>query len=376
MLITVVSLLVSALISAPVIVKAVQKANEKKQASREELENLSTGSNLLSTSLEYEDPSTEMNPQNDLDSSSEIITSPTENRSRRSLVQVEWGSDLNPYQKPMGATLSASLPESTGSVEKMSSPTRPRQSSPTPKIVDDVESVRSTPSAEQLFEDIKVLPPPTKVLNSPPPIAHSEIKKSSFETEKKENILDNPSNLTASEIRKHYIDRHRHKVKQVSISQPRKDSLKMTIIDAPGAQTKDQHYEVIKAGLNPQKADQSWRMQGQPEMTLDGEQMWRSIEPLYIDFSDFFSLDFLVSIDRTDLYSSTPPQQGFFNSEDPFDEDEQEWTGEVPEWQKLLSGTSFLYSLKLKQQKQPNHIQLTHQSTEDQIVYDIVSRTS
>ena len=372
MLITVVSLLVSALISAPVIVKAVQKANEKKQSNHEELEKLED--HLLeldssSSSSYIETQSTEMNPQTDLDSSSEP-------KSRRSLIQVEWGSDLNPYQKPMGATLSAPLPDPSSHLAKTVTSRDLKESNPTPKEIDDVESIRSTPSAGQLFEDVKALPPPTKVISQPPSITQSQIKKNPFETEQKENTQAKLSEHTTSEVKKHYIDRHRHKVKQVSISQPRKDSLKMTIIDAPGAQTKDQHYEVIKAGLNPQKADQSWRMQGQPEMTLDGEQMWRSIEPLYIDFSDFFSLDFLVSIDRTDLYSPNTPQSGFFNPEDQFDEDEEDWTGEVPEWQKLLSGTSFLYSLKLKQQKQPTHLQLTHQSTEDQIVYDIVSRTS
>jgi hypothetical protein len=149
----------------------------------------------------------------------------------------------------------------------------------------------------------------------------------------------------------------------------------MTIIDAPGAQANDQHFEVIKPGVNPQKSDHSWRTQGQPEFSLDGEQMWRSVEPLYIDFSDFFSLDFLVSIDRTDLYSSKGMLSDISSYTDD-DDDDDHGISDMPEWQKLLGGTPFLYSLKLKQQKQPIHLQLTHQSTEDQIVHDIVSRSS
>lgn len=387
MLITVVSLFISALIGAPAIAKVVKRVSEKRANENsnsisdqtllhEELESLNSQlESDLDVHLELETDSPLFNVEsNEFDSTEFSLASQNLSHKRRSLIQVEWASDLNPYQTPMGATLSS--PTLTPPSDQQS--TQPKSAD---SKIDEVESVRATPSADQLLNDLKVLPPPSKSIVSaqktpkktPKKITNSEIQTPSFGQQDSQESSSETSAQVANEVRKKYINRHRRKVNPVALSRPRHNPLKMTIIDAPGAQIDDQHFEVITPTKNPQRTDQSWRAQGQPEFRLDGEQMWRSVEPLYIDFSDFFSLDFLVSIDRTDLYTPQSKSPGFI-PDDEF-EDEFDFMGEIPEWQKLLSGTSFLYTLKLKQQKQPTHIQLTQQSTEDQIVHNIISRS-
>ena len=157
-----------------------------------------------------------------LDSAEFSLASQNLSHKRRSLIQVEWASDLNPYQTPMGATLSSPT------LTPLSDPQSTQPKSEDSKI-DEVESVRATPSADQLLNDLKVLPPPSKSVVSaqktpqkkPKKITNSEIQTPSFGQQDSQESSSETSAQVANEVRKKYVNRHRRKVNPGALSRPR-----------------------------------------------------------------------------------------------------------------------------------------------------------
>ena len=323
-----------------------------------------------------------------------------------------------------------------------------------------VEDFRETPSADRLFEDsnqdaqlfesANKAEPPRLIIPKPiggQPKAARQIKPIKFEESSIETAIE-PSSLPISDhdhqgsVKRYQVGAEKFKMNPVARSgsapTSKPSAIPMFISTTPNLVSNEQHFEVIKPQKNAKKAH-SFSLLDQPEQFASGEKAWLGVQPLYIDFSPFFSLDSLMEMssytqDRSSkphslkksarvsrLSSSNGKKQsnrgalmdsilGSFehiellrdlNSEmdhylhsthDNFDEDgdeeEYEWNDhqqneahdeleEVPEWQSLLGlSNNFLFDMKLNQKRMAQHQELTDQNLEDAIVFKITSGVS
>ncbi|MAD61648.1 MAG: hypothetical protein CMH49_09110 [Myxococcales bacterium] len=321
-----------------------------------------------------------------------------------------------------------------------------------------VEDFRETPSADRLFEDsnqeaqlfesANKADPPRLIMPKPiggQPKAARQIKPIKFEESSIETAVE-PSSLPISDhdqrgsVKRYQVGAEKFKMNPVassgSIPRSKPSAIPMFISTTPSLVNNEQHFEVIKPQKTAKKAH-SFSLLDQPEQFASGEKAWLGVQPLYIDFSPFFSLDSLMEMSsytqersskshslkksaRVSRSSSPNKRQktnqgahmdsilgGFehiellrdLNSEmdhylhstyDDFDEDEEEyeWNNhqqdeahdeleELPEWQSLLGlSNHFLFDMKLNQKRMAQHQELTDQKLEDAIVFKITSGVS
>ncbi len=194
---------------------------------------------------------------------------------------------------------------------------------------DQVESFRHTPSADKLFsdsnQDAQVFEsankqdPPRLIIPNPSavkPKAARQITPLKIKEEPKEKASEatiEPSSTVlmdqaqAHSTKRYQVGAEKFKMNPVSAQAPsskaRSTAIPMFITATPTAVNNDQHFEVIK----PQKKDKapSFSLIEQPELFASGERAWRGVQPLYIDFSPFFSLDSLMEISPRDSHTQS-----------------------------------------------------------------------
>ena len=304
-----------------------------------------------------------------------------------------------------------------------------------------VESFRPTPSADSLFEESQVDTHIVASVNTDDPprrIIPKAIKPLPNQAKEVSPITFGETTLTETDSvrsKTYQVGSEKFKMRPVNQSAGSKKStaIPMMMTPTPNAIVNQQHYEVIKPTV--QKSDHKFSLSDIPEAFSSGEQAWLGVQPLYIDFSPFFSLDSLISISPSakrkqksrntsvDSSSTTPARlssQNTILSEQEFnersinllrdlnsevdeylygqhqdsvldhdeyldDEEEYQWSGgeqdqpldeleDLPEWQSLLGlSSNFLFDFKLSQSKTSAHQQLTEQKLEDAIVFKITS---
>ena len=100
---------------------------------------------------------------------------------------------------------------------------------------------------------------------------------------------------------------------------------------------------------------------------------------MYIDFTPFFSLDALINIHDQPNLSLSSTKVGARRASKPEEVPEEDQIEEtsIPEWQSLLGQVNgFLFQMKLRQQGLPNHAQLTAQSLESSLSFDLTQQLS
>ena len=312
------------------------------------------------------------------------------------------------------------------------------------KLQDPVERVRHTPSAEDLLDESNVFSsvnpadPPRIIAPQPiaaPPAAAQRVRSASFSNGSEESPLVSHVGLEEGTVKTYQANAEKFKMRPVTDQggARRSTAIPMMITTAPSAVKQDHQFEVIKTTSKPK--ERIFSLLESPEVIASGERVWRSVQPLYLDFAPFFSLDSLIDIDpKADLslsgqrsgqsvreITSTPSDRSRLGSqrrqhreerggqmrtllrdlnteregltykdhvldeeEDELYSDELEWsnredsdqeeTEELPEWQSLLGiSNHFLFDLKLSQRSKVSHQALTEQSLEDAIVFKITS---
>ena len=320
------------------------------------------------------------------------------------------------------------------------------------KQKDNVENIRETPSAERLFTDSQDAKfyesankedPPRLITPKPiggKPKAARQITPIKLEETTHDSAIEPSSspytqNEQQGSVKRYQVGAEKFKMNpvasQASATKSKPTAIPMFISTTPNLTSSDQHFEVIK----PQKADKkkSFTLFDQPEQIASGERSWLGVQPLYIDFSPFFSLDSLMEISPQtrnsrrrfpkEALNSTSSSRGsehrstqdmafdstiggfqsinllrdlnsemdhFLHSEQEdvdYEDEEYEWSEqqeteledfeEVPEWQSLLGlSNHFLFDMKLNQKRMAQHEELTDQKLEDAIVFKITSGVS
>jgi hypothetical protein len=168
---------------------------------------------------------------------------------------------------------------------------------------DPVESFRPTPSADSLFEDAlddrhvfestNPQDPPRYITPKqvrPLPKAAQQVKSLDFK------VAATGAGEPETEGRKYQVGAEKFKMRPVStqVTSKKPTAIPMMITATPTAMVSEQHYEVIK----PSKAKvmHDFSLLDTPEEIATGERSWGGVQPLYIDFSPFFSLDSLMDI--------------------------------------------------------------------------------
>ena len=181
-----------------------------------------------------------------------------------------------------------------------------RQARSQPISIDSVEQMRSTPSPDHLFvssntsSSQKVEPPPRLItpmerVSRPRAAraAHAEPKFSPLVEETVSHLRSPENEPLQSEV--HHIGRRKTKVKEVASERKRPAVLPIAMTEAPSGLLDDRHFEVIQPNKKRESA-RRFSLNESPEMVATGERSWYGVQPLYIDFSPFFSLDSLIEI--------------------------------------------------------------------------------
>ena len=358
-------------------------------------------------------------------------------RRRRGLVQISWGKDENddfqPGEKAKEANIQLSRVRSSNKVNQMpwhepwqskkpkeeisqaytqEEPKTSNKSTETNTQKHDTKnqkqkteeqtghfSSRPTPTADELFEklDPQSISPDAQENqeNQEPKKKKKKKKKKKFKNNfKKKNKFKN--NFTPEDQKKnkenhvvvkddkkeqHFVHSQKNRMASLPLSnkpatKKRKSPIKMVITEAPTAVLKNDHFEVISPTQN--KVSNTWRQQGNPEIKARGEQAWGGMQPLYVDFSSFFSLDALRSIEDNMLYMNAKPTYKKIKQEQveaqPEDIEFELESQNIPEWQFLLGQVNgFLFNMKLNKNKL-SHLTLTRQNSDTSMSLEIVER--
>jgi hypothetical protein len=432
MLFTLISLVLTTLISVPVVRKVWLdlKNDDVNESSLEFSDNLNNTKDLISPILTQSNDlltlEQESNSNTDLKSQDIIKQSSTINQ-RRSLVHIDWSQaehltkkddskthgnssiiDLKeknkqdeikankdskssethiPWHEPWQAA-----PQIGDQNKKKDSQTTPHTSAP----IESNHTKRHTPTADELF---KTLEDSTQSSTQSAPRNSQTQEDQSFKSKndhsKNSNQRKNQTQTSKetsssksqpvvqkdSKREQHLLHSRKQRLSKVQVTakrEPRRKSpIKMIITEAPAALPQTGHFEVIKPqGINKKE---QWRTQGQPEQWARGEQSWMSMQPAYIDFSSFFSLDALRSIEDVNPYDMRnlmlkSSSQSKYLEELELEEESNFETSNIPEWQFLLGQVNgFLFNMKLKQQRLP-HIYLTDQNLEESLSFNIMGK--
>jgi hypothetical protein len=404
MFITLFSIAITALVGTPIAVRAVKRRIERRQAEElyEDRKNRLAEQEEASEELARSQMAFEGNESALISLEDPAPSPPTDPFARQlpaskgnTLVQIDWGipSEEEPgspkpqeamaFIPPWESNLSSSLKTPLLREEKQG-----------------LESQRPTLSADQLFQETASqhfeISPQTSFPNDRniDKRQHVEHGKKSKDLKNKRNIQPihsksvEESSSTSPKLmverdgdsEKHFLHSQQAKLKirEPSRAGRRKPAVvRMMITEAPTGLPNREHFEVIQPVT--QKVSQDWRMEGEPENRLEGEQLWHSVQPMYIDFIPFFSLDALININDHLILNKSSHQRSALQTpkvEEPVEEDEVEETS-IPEWQSLLGQVNgFLFQMKLRQQSLPSHAQLTAQSLESSLSFDLTQQLS
>ena len=176
--------------------------------------------------------------------------------------------------------------------------------------LDDVEKIRRTPSADHLFDEASSPSPHQHILESAnpeepnrlispkqiaKPPAAAQIKSVQFnkDVDDETSKAISPASVSAKSIPVH-SEKFKMRPTTDQGGSRRSTAIPMIISEVPSAVKQNQHFEVIKPVLPVQ--ERRFSLLDPPEEMAMGERAWRSVQPLYIDFSPFFSLDSLIHI--------------------------------------------------------------------------------
>ena len=404
MFITLFSIAITALVGTPVAVMAVKRRIERRQAKKLyedkrnrliEREEASEGLALSQMTFEGNEPAQiSLEVPNELPPNDPFARQlPASNHSK--LVQIDWG--LSPEEAGEVSKSTESMAFVPPWEAKLSSPL---ESSLLLEEKQSLESQRPTLSADQLFQEAspqhynispQALPSGDHAKNEALRAEHSaknapSKNKRNIQSIPSDNLDENsskPSKLMVErdgDSEKHFLHSKQAKLKirEPSRANRRKPAVvRMMITEAPTGLPNREHFEVIQPVT--QKISQDWRMEGEPENRLEGEQLWHSVQPMYIDFTPFFSLDALINIHDQPNLSLSSTKVGARRASKPEEVPEEDQIEEtsIPEWQSLLGQVNgFLFQMKLRQQGLPNHAQLTAQSLESSLSFDLTQQLS
>lgn len=297
MLITLLAIAIASLAAAPVVIPAVRRLSEKRPSEHQELDGFQGDKSLEHSieSLSDEEKKKREEAEKEAERVAMLMANPHPNFSLEMIRPSPKGATAKPLVEVIWQSPGA-LDQKPGKVIHL----------------DAVERVRRTPSADSLFGDTlspdsnrKVLEsanpdePPRLISPKPiakPPLAAQQVKAVSFLSSEERQQEDNKSEPTEGSVKSYSVHSEKFKMRPIADQGGSRKSvaIPMIIAETPSAIKLEQKFEVIKP--SKQVTERRFSLLDPPEEIAFGERSWRGVQPLYIDFSPFFSLDSLIEI--------------------------------------------------------------------------------